>query len=153
LSTAARRRAISARLKRGYSASRIDCRCDGSARSCALAEVLSAPKSCSPPTHMIMPHIKGMGLANPFVKPMPCLRPRRLRAERSEVWQAPPFKEKYAHACIIDRFHGVPRHLLDRGDARRVLRREPGAKISRFRGCPGAGASGARHHSKGGRRG
>src|SRR6516164_4942568 len=58
-----------------------------------------------------------------------------------------------AHACIFDRLRGVPRHLLDRGHAGRVFRRNQDAEISRFRIGSGARPGAARHYPEGSGRG
>src|SRR6266851_3044716 len=63
------------------------------------------------------------------------------------------YQENCAHAHVLDRLRRIPRHLLDRGDAAGVFRRQPRAEIPRLRGGAGAGAGAARHHpERGGRR-
>ena len=65
----------------------------------------------------------------------------------------PRYQENCAHAHVFDRLRRIPRHLLHRGDAAGIFRRQPRAEISRLRGGAGAGAGAAWHHpARGGRR-
>ncbi len=66
------------------------------------------------------------------------------------VWSAPPpGASGEFHGRDDFRFPHLPQRLHHRGHAGGVLRREPGAEISRLRGGAGEGAGQARHHPQG----